>query len=92
MWTIAQEQGWNLEKLSGWLSTGPAELVGLESRKGKIAVGYDADLCIWDPDEMWTVDAKQLHHRHKVTPYDGEKLRGSVKQTLIDGKLVTPSS
>lgn len=44
-------------------------------------------MCVWDAEEEWTVDASRLHFRHKVTPYDGEKLRGRVKQTYVRGQL-----
>ena len=46
-------------RLAAWLSGNPARLCGL-ARKGRIAAGYDADFCVWDPNEEWTVDASQL--------------------------------
>ncbi len=87
VWTLAQRTGWSIDQLANWLSMTPAKIFGLE-HKGKIAVGYDADFCVWDPDAEWTVVGQELHHRHGVTPYDGERLRGSVKQTYVRGKLV----
>ena len=39
------------------MSAAPARLAGLDSRKGAIAVGYDADVIVWDPDAEFTVDA-----------------------------------
>ncbi len=76
-----------LNRLADWLSVNPARLVGLAGRKGRIAPGCDADLCVWDPAEDWTVVGAELHHRHKLTPYDGEKLRGRVKRTYVRGQL-----
>jgi allantoinase len=75
-------------RLAQWLSENPARLVGLDHRKGHIAAGYDADLCIWDHDEEWTVRGDWLQHRHKLTPYEGERLRGRVKRTYVRGQLV----
>jgi len=75
-----------LHCLATWLSTNPARLSGL-SRKGRIAAQCDADLCVWDPNEEWTVRGEDLHHRHKLTPYDGERLRGRVKRTYVRGHL-----
>jgi allantoinase len=76
-----------LNRLADWLSANPARLIGLERRKGRIAAGCDADLCVWDPAEQWTVVADELHHRHKLTPYDGENLSGRVKRTYVRGQL-----
>ena len=59
----------------------PAEIVGLP-RKGRIAVGYDADLVAFAPEETFTVDPARLHHRHPVTPYAGQRLHGVVAHDL----------
>jgi allantoinase len=75
-------------RLAEWLSRNPARLTGLADRKGAIAPAMDADLCVWDPDEEWTVVGSELHHRHKLTPYEGERLRGRVKRTYVRGRLV----
>ena len=48
----------------------PGRQVGL-TRKGRIAVGADADLAVFAPDEAFVVDPARLHHRHPVTPYAG---------------------
>jgi len=85
VWTEAQERGFSLEQLTRWLCSGPAALVGLERRKGEILAGADADLVIWNPDEEFRVSAASLHHRHKLTPYAGETLRGVVKKTFLRG-------
>jgi allantoinase len=77
-----------MERLTTWLSEAPARLAGLSAAKGAIAPGRDADLVIWDPDDAWTVDAAGLYHRHPVTPYDGARLRGQVKTTILRGEVV----
>jgi allantoinase len=73
-------------RLAAWLSANPARLCGLR-RKGQLAPGYDADLCVWDPAEEWTVRGELLHHRHKLTAYEGERVRGRVKRTYVRGRL-----
>jgi allantoinase len=77
-----------LSSIARWMSERPAMLAGLGDRKGRIAVGYDADLMVWDPDAEFTVDASRLQHRHKVTPYAGRRLRGRVRTTLLRGERV----
>jgi allantoinase len=88
VWTAGSERGLSLPDVSRLLSRGPAELAGLQQRKGTLARGYDADLTIWNPDEMTTVDASRLVQRHKLTPYDGRTLRGTVQRTYVRGQLV----
>jgi allantoinase len=66
----------------------PALLAGCDKRKGKIAEGYDADLVVFDPEAEFRVTEDRLHHRHAVSPYLGEKLRGLVKRTYLRGKIV----
>jgi allantoinase len=88
VWTGAAAREIPLERLAVWLSASPARLAGLGGRKGRIAVGLDADLVVWDPDAEGTVDAKTLYHRHPVTPYDGRRLRGRVMTTLVRGTIV----
>ena len=77
-----------LRTLSGWMSEAPARLAGLDDRKGRIALGYDADFVLWDPDADWTVEASQLQQRHKLTPYAGRRLSGLAQTTFVRGARV----
>jgi allantoinase len=88
IWTEARRRGFSLLDVSKWLCLNPAAQVSLQSRKGSIAVGNDADLVIWKPDQEFVVDAHALHHRHKITPYDGETLSGLVQKTFLRGKKI----
>jgi allantoinase len=76
------------DKLAEWLAAAPARLAGLYPRKGVIAPGADADLIIWDPDAEFVVDGASLYHRHAVTPYHGQRLRGRVRTTILRGAVV----
>jgi allantoinase len=84
VWTGATRRGFSLPDVVRWMAEGPASLVGLE-KKGRIAAGYDADLCVFAPDEEFTVDAAELHHRNPVTAYHGARLRGVVRSTWLRG-------
>lgn len=70
------------------LSANPAALLGLQGRKGTLAVGADADLCLVAPDEVWTVDASTFQSKSRNTPFQGEKLKGRVKRTMVAGQWV----
>ena len=88
MWTGAAKRGVPIERLASWMSAAPARLAGLDGVKGTIAAGRDADLVIFDPDAGVTVNAATLYHRHAVTPYDGARLRGRVRTTMLRGQIV----
>jgi allantoinase len=70
-----------------WMSAAPARLAGVPN-KGSIAIGMDADVIIFDPDAELTVKGASLHHRHALTPYEGERLHGIVRSTYLRGEQV----
>jgi allantoinase len=76
-----------LARLAAWMSAAPAALARL-TRKGRIAVGCDADFVVWDPDGTRTVEPLALHQRHKLTPYAGRTLRGVVHATFLRGRQI----
>jgi allantoinase len=88
VWTQAKRRNVPLGDVVRWLAERPAELVGLR-RKGRIAPGADADLCVFAPAEEFTVDAARLYHRHPVSAYHGSRLTGVVRSTWLRGVRVT---
>ncbi|HZP50808.1 allantoinase AllB [Actinocrinis sp.] len=87
VWTEARQRGWTLGRIAELMAMRPADFVGLP-HKGRIAVGCDADLVVFDPDAEFTVDGATLAHRHPVTPYQGSTLTGVVQATYLRGRLV----
>ena len=87
VWTEAAKRDVPIFLLAEWLASAPARLAGLDA-KGAIAPGKDGDLVVWDPDAETKIDARTLHHRHPVTPYDGRTLRGRVVTTMLRGEVV----
>ena len=88
LWTAAKQRNIGVEHIAKWLSENPAKLIGLEHKKGRIEKGYDADLVIWNPDESFTVTEQMILHKHKITPYLGEQLYGTVHSTYLGGMVV----
>src|SRR5580693_3423984 len=88
VWTEARSRGYALSDVARWMCSGPARLAGLQNRKGAIAVGRDADLVVFNPDQKFRVDPEHLYHRHKLTPYAGRELTGVVEATFVRGQKV----
>jgi allantoinase len=84
MWSSARARGVTLASVVGWMSTAPADRVGL-THKGRIAEGADADFAVFAPDEEWDVDVATLQHKNPVSAYAGRHLRGVVRQTWLRG-------
>jgi allantoinase len=84
VWTAARRRGGTLDQVARWMAAAPAALAGL-SAKGRVAVGYDADLVAFDPEESFVVDPARLEQRHPVTPYAGRTLTGRVRQAWLRG-------
>ncbi len=89
VWTAARLAGATIEDVVRWVSTAPARLAGLDGRKGAIAKGYDADLIVFEPDVTFKVEADNLYHRHKTTPYEGRTLYGIVERTYLRGRKIS---
>jgi allantoinase len=83
VWTGARARGVGLDQVVRWMAEAPARLAGLPG-KGAIAVGKDADLVAFAPDQRWTVG--DLEHRNPVTPYAGRSLTGAVRRTWLRGR------
>jgi allantoinase len=87
IWTQARSRGFTLSDVSRWMATNPANIMGVPG-KGRIQVGYDADLVAFAADETWTVDPQQLRHRHAITPYAGRRLQGVVREVWLSGSPI----
>ena len=87
IWTKARQRDIGMAEIVRWMSEQPAKLAGL-ANKGRIAIGVDADLTVFDPDRQWTVTEERLYFRNKISPYLGQHFTGQVKATFVRGQLV----
>lgn len=85
MWTAAMQRGYKMTDVVQWLCQNPTTLLGRGFKKGRIAVGYLADLVVFDPEASFILREEDIHHRHKVTPYLDQQLFGVVEQTWLSG-------
>lgn len=87
VWTEARRRGFRLCDVVRWMAERPAAIAGLH-RKGHIALGYHADLCVFALDEAFVVDPARLRHRHPITPYASRPLAGVVRGTWLRGQRI----
>ena len=64
----------------------PAQILGLDA--GHLSIGALADVCVFDADAYWKVEAAALKSQGKNTPFTGMEVQGLVRYTLVDGKIV----
>lgn len=60
----------------------------LKLSAGTLATGATADVCLFDPDETWTYEAKQGFSKSLNSPWSGQSMTGRVKTTIVSGKVV----
>jgi allantoinase len=80
------KRGLSLSRMAELLALNPAQRYGL-LHKGDIAVGFDADLALLDPDRRFTVRAADSPSAQGYTPFEGEELTGQVTATFLRGAL-----
>src|ERR1044072_7547221 len=69
-------------------STAAAKIFGLFPRKGTIAIGSDADIVIFDPNEEMTISSTMHHMNVDYSAYEGMKVKGVTKTVLSRGEVV----
>jgi len=84
----AQESGVGMSRALAVVSSEPARvLAGLQPGAGRLVEGVAADLCVFDPQSLWTVSAQTLRSQGKHTPFGGYELPGRVRLTLVGGHV-----
>ena len=81
------KRGMSYNQIAKLLCWNPAQRFGL-LEKGDIAVGYDADLVLVNPQETFVVHAADSLSQQGYTPFEGMELTGQVKSTFLRGNLI----
>lgn len=78
----------SLERFIAVTATNPAKLFGIYPRKGTIAVGSDADIVLWDPNEIRTVRDEDMFSGSGYSTYTGRVVTGWPTMTIRRGEIV----
>jgi dihydroorotase len=85
---LVRQSRFRLPQALDLMTRRPAALLGLPA--GSLEAGAAADICLFDPEEEWTYDAKAGQSKSSNSPWSGRRLRGRVKTTIVDGRVVFP--
>jgi dihydroorotase len=84
--TFASQGKLSLPKIVQMLCERPAELFGIVN-KGKLEIGCDADLVVFDPNAPYILDENSLHSKCGWSPYHGEQFTGKIESVYLNGQL-----
>jgi dihydroorotase len=83
---LVQERVLSLPEALARITCNPADALGLPY--GRLVVGQTADVCVFDPNACWTLQADQMRSRGHNTPFDGWDFIGQVTHTIYNGQIV----
>ena len=75
----------NLVRLTSYT---PAKILKIDNKTGSIEVGKVADITVFDPNEEYVYTKEMIVSKSKNSPFIGKKLKGKVKYTIVNGKIV----
>lgn len=78
----------SLSQMVRLLSTEPARAFGIYPQKGSLQVGTDADIVLFDPEQVWTIRSEMMHTAAGYSPYEGYKVAGKAIMTYLRGRLI----
>jgi dihydroorotase len=81
-----QERGLSLGETLERITIKPAQILGIAA--GTLQEGSMADVCIFDPNAEWKVEAASIVSQGKNTPFLGYNLLGRVQYTMVGGQII----
>ena len=84
--TLYHSKRLGLSEVLALLTHKGAEICKLDA--GTLSMGAPADICLFDPEEEWVVDANKFFSKSRNCPWHGKMLKGVVKSTYVDGQQV----
>ena len=86
--TAAPKHDYPISSLVASMTSAPAAALGVGNRKGRIAVGHDADLVLCDLNESRAITVGDLHSVADHTPFEGREVVGWPRMTMLRGAVV----
>ncbi|MCW2872261.1 dihydroorotase family protein [Actinacidiphila oryziradicis] len=83
-----QSPGTHLELIARLLAANPADLFGIDGRKGRLLPGLDADFVLFDADTPWMVTGAAMHSKCGWSAYEGWTMAGQVRLTVRRGQII----
>ncbi|OIQ88775.1 dihydroorotase [mine drainage metagenome] len=83
---LVRDSRFKLARAIDLMTHKPATIFNLAG--GTLADGAAGDVCLFDPDEEWVYDAKNGFSKSSNSPWHGHTLKGRVKATIVDGRVV----
>jgi dihydroorotase len=83
---LVREHKFKLPRVIDFMTRRAAEILNLDA--GTLTVGSPADVCLFDPNETWRYDTQAGFSKSANSPWHGQTLRGRVKTTIVDGRIV----
>jgi dihydroorotase len=88
----AQQDGLGLMQALAVVTSGPLSVLGeslgtLQMSVGQLAVGGQADLCVFDPNGSWRLEPAKLRSQGRHTPFEGHEMPVRVRATLVGGQI-----
>jgi allantoinase len=85
--TEGSKRGLPYARVAELTAANPAKRFGLHT-KGSIAAGFDADFCLVDPNQTWTVRAADSESAQEYTPFEGFTMTARVTDTFLRGERI----
>jgi dihydroorotase len=83
---VLAEGGCEIRDVVALMSWNPAKIARIDAEHGRdVVAGIKANLCVFDPQLTWSVDAERLASKSINTPYIGRTLQGRVRHTIFKG-------
>lgn len=90
LWTKGRELNpdFSLLDIVKYCCENTSKQIGLQDSKGKLRVGFHADIIIFDPEMSFTIENAKTFFKNKLTAFDGQNLKGRVVETILRGNSI----